>query len=212
MVLVVILLAIIGLVPVGAASVTPILINQTANLTCAQLAVHGFDGTLELKVDPPQSGTFSGSGGMSITVSGFDGKTFDWSSNLGVDAVFVKAGNAGSFLYVYQPPESFGDTNLTSPGATGNAISHIAFCYDNDPTTTTTTPPTTTPPTTTPPTTTPPTRRLRLRRLRLRRLRLRRLRLRRLRLRRLLRSSVSWAITCGTTTTETVSRTPARSV
>jgi hypothetical protein len=81
-----------------------------------------------------------------VTITNFDGKTFDWSSNIGVDAVYVKAGSAGSYLYIYEPPtESTGDTGLTTPGDTGNEISHITFCYDlEDPTTTTTTEATTT--------------------------------------------------------------------
>ncbi len=128
------------LIPVGAASVTPILIEQTSSLKCAELApVYGFDGTSTVKFDPPHNGTKTGAAGLTVTVSNFDGKSFNWSSNQGIDAVYVKAGRAGSYLYVYEPNESFGDTGLTTPGEKGNAISHITFCYDGDPTTTTTT-------------------------------------------------------------------------
>jgi hypothetical protein len=67
-----------------------------------------------------------------VTISNFDGKSFDWTATDGVDAVFVKAGAAGSYLYEYSP-ESTGDTALTTPGeGETNQISHIAFCYDDD--------------------------------------------------------------------------------
>jgi hypothetical protein len=136
-----------------AATVEPQLVEGARNQSCAE-----FGDWLEVKIDPPSNGTH-GDGTLSVTISNLAGdKTFDWSSNIGVDAVYVKAGAGGSYLYLYDPPaESFGDTGLTSPGS-GNEISHVSFCYDVEtttttaPTTTTTTAPTTT--TTTAPTTT----------------------------------------------------------
>ena len=131
--------------PLASAShISPELVTETRNLTCDDLAsmfsgiVGDVDWT-ELKQDPPGNGVES-DGTLTVTISNFDGKSFDWSSNIGVDAVFVKAGNAGSHFYIYQPPaESIGDTGISSPGETGNEISHITFCYDlADPTTTTT--------------------------------------------------------------------------
>jgi hypothetical protein len=112
-----------------AASVTPTVVSQTANQTCTDFEPDGADWT-ELKVDPPGNGVFS-DGTLTVTISAFNGKSFNWSSNIGVDAVFVKAGAGGSHLYVYNP-ESTGDTALSSPGDAGNAISHISFCYDID--------------------------------------------------------------------------------
>jgi len=75
-------------------------------------------------------------GSNSVTIYGSDGKTFNWSSTLGIDAVVVKAGNGGN-VYTYSP-ESMGDTNLHSPysgtgeGAPGTIrdVSHVTFCYD----------------------------------------------------------------------------------
>jgi hypothetical protein len=75
-------------------------------------------------------------GGNSVTLYGSDGKTFSWSSTLGIDAVVVKAGT-GANVYEYSP-ESTGDTNLHSPysgtgaGDTGTIrdVSHVTFCYD----------------------------------------------------------------------------------
>jgi len=125
-----------------ATHVQPELITATANQTCDDLA-EAFSGTVgavswtELKQDPPGDGEES-DGTLTVTITNFDGKSFDWSSNIGVDAVYVKAGSAGSYLYIYEPPaESTGDTGLTTPGDTGNAISHIAFCSDLEDTTTT---------------------------------------------------------------------------
>jgi hypothetical protein len=71
-----------------------------------------------------------------------DGQVFDWTSNIGVDVVIVKGGNASN-VYTYDP-ESTGDTGLHAPeNRSGNfaGLSHISFCYDDgeEPTTTTTT-------------------------------------------------------------------------
>jgi hypothetical protein len=116
---------------VNLASVDPIFISETGNLTCAEVTED--PDMLEFKVDPPEEGTHT-EGPLSVTLSNFgyvngDHKTFDWSSNFTVLAVFVKAGAGGSNLYDYRPEGSTGDTGLASPGATGNEISHIAFCY-----------------------------------------------------------------------------------
>ena len=115
--------------------VEPVLISGASNNTCTEFAVtHGGGQTwIEVKFDPPNDGTQSG-----ITIVR-DGNTFDWTSTIGIDAVYVKSGTQGSNLYVYAPtadsPESFGDDGLTSI----QAISHISFCYDTaNPTTTTT--------------------------------------------------------------------------
>jgi uncharacterized repeat protein (TIGR01451 family) len=59
---------------------------------------------------------------------------FDWTSNIGVDSVFVKGGDNGNF-YLYDPPaEDLGDTSLHSPVNHNNneyfGLSHVSFCYD----------------------------------------------------------------------------------
>jgi hypothetical protein len=58
------------------------------------------------------------------------GQVFDWTSNIGVDAVFVKGGNDGN-LY---SPEAKEDTGLHAPVNPQNrrffGLSHISFCYD----------------------------------------------------------------------------------
>ncbi len=116
--------------PAQATHVTPEHITGTGNFTCS-----GFQGAgqtwIELKIDPNADGTFDDVT-LEVTITNTtNDKIFDWSSNIGVDAVFVKAGGKeGHNLYHYDPPsEAFSDTDLTSPGP-GNQISHISFCYD----------------------------------------------------------------------------------
>jgi LPXTG-motif cell wall-anchored protein len=115
------------------------------NPTCGDLAPAGTSWT-ELKVEPVTDGTF-GDGVLSVTVDvrdTADGPVFDWTSNIGVDAVFVKGGPIGGTLYLYDPPaESMGDTGLHSPVNPQNGkfsgLSHISFCYDTEQGTTSTT-------------------------------------------------------------------------
>lgn len=134
--------------PASAEHVAPT--TQPGNVPCPA-------GLTELKVEPVADGTFT-DGTLTVTIDvrdTADGQVFDWTSNIGVDVVIVKGGNASN-IYTYVP-ESLGDTGLHAPeNRSGNfaGLSHISFCYDvgEEPTTTTTT--TTTPPTTTPPSTT----------------------------------------------------------
>ena len=116
-------------------------------------------GTTTLKVEPVADGTFS-DGTLTVTIdvrATAAGQVFDWTSNIGVDQVIAKGGNASN-VYTYVP-ESTGDTGLHAPvNRSGSfaGLSHISFCYDaGEPPTTT--PPTTTPSTTTSSTTTPST-------------------------------------------------------
>ena len=141
--------ALFTVLPATATHVNPTLVP--GNASCPA-------GTTELKVEPVTDGTFS-DGTLTVTIDVRDtagGQVFDWTSNIGVDAVIAKGG-PNSNVYTYSP-ESIGDTGLHAPAnASGKfaGLSHISFCYDVE-VPPTTTPPTTTPPTTTPPTTTPP--------------------------------------------------------
>jgi LPXTG-motif cell wall-anchored protein len=124
---------------------TPSTSVATGNPTCGDLAPAGTAWT-ELKVDPVADGTFT-DGVLSVTIDvrdTADGPVFDWTSNIGVDAVFVKGGPIGGTLYLYDPPaESTGDTGLHSPVNPQNGkfsgLSHISFCYDTEQGTTSTT-------------------------------------------------------------------------
>jgi hypothetical protein len=141
------------MLPASATHVAPT--TQPGNVACPA-------GLTELKVEPVVDGTFT-DGTLTVTIDvrdTADGQVFDWTSNIGVDVVIVKGGNASN-VYTYAP-EATADTGLHAPAnRSGNfaGLSHISFCYDagEEPTTTTTTvpPSTTTPSTTTPSTTTP---------------------------------------------------------
>ena len=157
------LLATLGLLaafamPTLAANVTPTPIND-GNPTCGDFNA----GWTQLKVEPPGNGQFT-DGTLTVTITNYVGSnsgtpgSFDWSSNVGVDAVFVKAGNDKHNLYTYIP-ESTGDTGLSPQSGQGNGISHLSFCYDAGGTTPTPTPTGTpgTPGTPTTPTGTPTT-------------------------------------------------------
>lgn len=112
------------------------------NPTCGDLEPEGADWT-EFKIEPVADGTFT-QGPLTVTIDvrdTDDGPVFDWTSNIGVDAVFVKGG-PGGLLYVYDP-ESTGDTGLHAPVNPENdkfyGLSHLSFCYDADQATTTST-------------------------------------------------------------------------
>ena len=138
------LLASLGLMaafamPTLGASVTPTPIND-GNPTCGDFSA----AWTQLKVEPTGNGQFT-DGTLTVTITSFVNSSsgtpgsFSWSSNIGVDAVFVKAGNDKHHLYTYNP-ESTGDTGLGPQAGQGNGISHISFCYDAGGTTTTPTP------------------------------------------------------------------------
>ncbi|MGH3033936.1 MAG: DUF7507 domain-containing protein, partial [Gaiellaceae bacterium] len=103
------------------------------NPTCGNLD----PGTLELKVEPVADGIFT-DGFLTVTIDvrdTGDGPVFDWTSNIGVDSIFVKGGPDGNF-YNYQDTigEDKGDTSLHAPINHSNnkffGLSHISFCYD----------------------------------------------------------------------------------
>src|SRR6266508_119347 len=67
----------------------------------------------ELKIEPVSDQTKS-DGTLSVTID-VTGNTFDWTSNIGVDAVIVKGGPNAN-VYRYDPPaEVKSDTGLHSP-------------------------------------------------------------------------------------------------
>ena len=107
-----------------AASVTPTPVS--GNPTCKTLLSPG--PAYEIKVDPPKSGSY---GPITANFSA-DGKLLDFTSTVPVLAVFVKGGTAGGNFYDYRPGGSTGDTGLKVP--TNQAISHVSFCWDEEPT------------------------------------------------------------------------------
>ncbi len=118
---------------VSAASVAPQPINS-GNPTCASFA--GGAAWTQFKLENAQlaNGIYS-DGTLTVTIANYADSasqvpgSFDWASNLGIDAVVVKAGSTKHNLFVYSP-ESTGDTALGPQAGKGNGISHISFCYD----------------------------------------------------------------------------------
>lgn len=116
------------------------------NPTCADLAAQFAPGATwnELRIegsfDPGKYPDVWGEpGDLVVTIDACDGTYFSWSSNVGLDAVFVKAANNGN-LYQYDPTgskqrkEATSDTDLHPPINPNTSrpyeISHISFCYD----------------------------------------------------------------------------------
>ena len=115
--------------PALATHVEPVL--QPSNPPCPA-------GTTELKVEPVAAGQYTdGTLTVNITlVTLANGPGFNWTSNIGVDAVIAKGGPDGN-VYTYNP-EATSDTNLHAPLGAGPGgsqffgLSHISFCYDED--------------------------------------------------------------------------------
>ena len=105
------------------------------NPTCSDLGDYEF----EFKIDEEDpEGTYSDPDtGIEVTVTIVhdDPMTIDFTSNIAVSAVLVKAG-PGGILYTFDPPVTEG-SGLASPK---DSISHISFCWNekDDETTTTT--------------------------------------------------------------------------
>jgi hypothetical protein len=117
--------------PAAAAKVAPTVVP--GNPTCESLGyAHG------LKFDTGKPGTYYGKLGTGKVRWSTDGKSVDWKSTFGVDAVLVKGGPMAN-LYAYDPPkEAYGDKGLTAPVNPKNkhgktyGVSHVTFCFDYD--------------------------------------------------------------------------------
>lgn len=130
----------------------PILIENPRGDTCAEIVEHlaeedrpeGYEYWVECKIEPVESGTVSEGltfttndeicqqllEGLTLDVDG-DAQEFDWTSPVGIDAVFVKGGRDGN-LYIYDPPAT-SDEGLHAPENCGRqnnrcGLSHISFC------------------------------------------------------------------------------------
>lgn len=98
-----------------------------SNPTCEDLGL----GTFEIKVDPPQSGTYAIDAENSVTVV-IEDLMVSWSSTIAMDAVLVKGGT-DAHVYTYDQ-EASEDAGLHSPINPNNdtpyGVSHVNFCYD----------------------------------------------------------------------------------
>ncbi len=110
--------------------------------------------------------TYDLGNGESVEVTVENRKYIEWTSTIGIDAVYVQGEDdeKGGYFYVYawtpsEDDEETSDYHLGTPPwdkVEKNKIESISFCYDDGETPPSTTPPSTTPPSTTPPSTTPP--------------------------------------------------------
>ena len=87
---------------------------------------------VELKVDDPAVGAYT-DGSLNVWITRLQGgSVIDWHSDLPVKAVLLKSGVQGHSLYDYVQPGGPGkqtaDDGLATP--TGQAISHVSFCYN----------------------------------------------------------------------------------
>lgn len=109
------------------------------NALCGDLG--DWDQEFKIKEGQVTSGEREDPGGplevtLTVQETNEDGEVlvFDWSSNIGVDAVFVKGGPGGN-LYLYDPEET-SDDGLHAPFNEDSgefyAVSHISFCYDQE--------------------------------------------------------------------------------
>ena len=92
-----------------------------------------------LKIDGPGNGTYELSNGGEVVISGYDGRTFDWSiesNSLDVidAATVIVKGGPNLIAYLYEDGDEDEDTDLTAPMNPNSGklygISHIEFCFD----------------------------------------------------------------------------------
>jgi hypothetical protein len=130
------LLAFAAIRPGGvlAASVEPI--QHDGNPTCAVLL--DIPTAHEFKIEPVTAGLHQDPDSdfeVTITLHDTDeGQLVDFSANLGVEAVFAKGGNEGN-LYVYDPAV-MSDTGLhapVNPSGKWAGLSHLSFCFADEP-------------------------------------------------------------------------------
>lgn len=99
------------------------------NPTCADRRL----GTHSFKLEPVQEGTYSLDGVNEVEVTLQENSTFDWNSDIGIDAVIVKGGPKAN-VYEYDP-EKDSDEGLHAPENEKSeedyySLSHISFCFD----------------------------------------------------------------------------------
>jgi LPXTG-motif cell wall-anchored protein len=118
-------------------------------LSCLELADEHAGGqswqqyTIGDVADGDHTETYTVEGVGTVTVSVKSGKTFEWTSTFGIDAIYVQGRDAerspNSYFYLYAPTaeskESTGDIDLGTPPWhkwDTNKIKSISFCYDHE--------------------------------------------------------------------------------
>jgi hypothetical protein len=111
--------------------VTPVARND--NPRCVDID-EGFE---ELFINTAD-GEFS-DGTVTVTVTNYDGKTFDWSTDEGIDAVIVLGGpdGVGSSVYSFESPETSDQSAhaLADPQGGYYPTFHFLVCYEAAPST-----------------------------------------------------------------------------
>ncbi len=109
--------------------------GKGTNYTCTDLAnmrsLEWLGDSAKLD-NAPTAGNYTVTDGViTVQITNGTATTFNWTSTIPLDAVFVKSGENGHNLYVYSG-ESSGDTGLSTPYVDNKyqEISHINFCYD----------------------------------------------------------------------------------
>jgi LPXTG-motif cell wall-anchored protein len=141
---------------------------EDEGLSCPELAEDHAGGqtwqqfTIDDVADGDHSETYTVDGVGTVTVTVKSGKTFEWSSTFGIDAIYVQGRDTelspNSYFYLYAPDaalehEATGDVDLGTPPWhkwDTNKIKSISFCFDEE----SETPPTSDTPTSTESTTT----------------------------------------------------------
>jgi LPXTG-motif cell wall-anchored protein len=126
-------------------------------LSCPELADEHAGGqtwqqfTIDDVADGDHSETYTVEGVGTVTVTVTGGKTFEWSSTFGIDAIYVQGRDAelspNSYFYLYAPDASLDkeateDIDLGTPPWhkwDTNKIKSISFCFDEEKETTPTT-------------------------------------------------------------------------
>jgi LPXTG-motif cell wall-anchored protein len=134
--LVILVAAPTGNVGAAAQQATPSTSVVSGNPDCGDLVGAEFEFRIEVGDDLPDEITYTDPDtGFEVTIFDVEvvGGTafFSFESNIAVSAVFVKAG-PGGILYTFDPPSTVG-IDLASPK---DSISHISFCWNAPPTTT----------------------------------------------------------------------------
>ena len=109
--------------PSFASSVEPTHFQGTA--ACSSFS----DRWAEVKA-APRDGTYS-DGTLTATITTFDGTSFDWSSNITLDAVLVSGPDGAGNFYRYEPDQS-SDSGMQAPlmsNGSPASIVDVVFCY-----------------------------------------------------------------------------------
>jgi hypothetical protein len=134
----VVVAAILGTFGVGTATaqVDVRTIEVTGVATCEQLAgqVGSAEAWAGIRIASPRDGTF-GNSYATVKVSKFSGSQFDWSTDLGMNAVLISyqesaASPSKQAAYLYSPGAANGSAVGSAEVPVGGTITQITLCHD----------------------------------------------------------------------------------